>query len=131
MARRGRRRKFTGINANVQVDSKITDAWAAKVLSANIGKVIDDTVYEVTRDAANKMARLSPVDTGRLKRTLWASRSIEKIADGHYNIRNLTEYGIRQNFEHRTKAGFITNPANEAESQVNAKVIEELRRIFD
>lgn len=131
MARRGRRRKFTGINANVQVDSKITDAWAAKILSADIGKVIDDTVYEVTRDAANKMARLSPVDTGRLKRTLWASRSIEKIADGHYTIRNLTEYGIRQNFEHRTKAGFITNPANEAESQVNAKVIEELRRIFD
>lgn len=132
MARRGRPRKFTGLITEISVEDKELRTWAA-ALSMDADKIktmIDSKVNTIAKEAANEMARGAPVDTGHLKSTLWASRSVEKLGNADYTIRNLTLYGRRQNFEHRSKAGFMTNPANKAANRMQTELEEEIWRLI-
>src|SRR5699024_4048688 len=95
---RGRPRKFTGLITEIDVNDAEYKEWSA-ALSKEYGKIkimLDSKVHEITRESANEMARGAPVDTGHLKSTLWASRSVEKLGPADYTIRNLTLYGRRQ-----------------------------------
>src|SRR5699024_227203 len=107
-------------------------AWAAALSkdSGQIKTMLDSKVHETTRESANETARGAPVETGHLKSTLWAAGSAEKIGRAGYTIRNLTLYGRRQNFEHRTKAGLMTNPANRAQNRLQTELEEELWRLI-
>lgn len=132
MARRGRPRQFTGLITEIRVEDAEVMAWARELQfnSSQIASTIDSKIDKITRETANEMARGAPVDTGHLKSTLWASRSVEKLGEGDYTIRNLTLYGRRQNYEHRTKAGFMTNPAMKGAQRVEIEVMEEIRRLI-
>lgn len=129
---RGRPRKFTGLITEIDVNDAEVRAWAMALAkdTGQIREMLDSKVHEITRESANEMARGAPVLTGHLKSTLWASRSVEKLGPADYTIRNLTLYGRRQNFEHRTKAGFMTNPANRAQNRMQTELVEELWRLI-
>lgn len=129
---RGRPRQFTGLITKIDVNDMEVRTWAAALSkdSGQIKTMLDSKVHEITRESANEMARGAPVLTGHLKSTLWASRSVEKLGPADYTIRNLTLYGRRQNFEHRTKAGFMTNPANKAQNRMQTELEEELWRLI-
>lgn len=129
---RGRPRKFTGLITKIDVHDTNVRTWAMALSkdAFEIRAMLDNKVNEITRETANEMARGAPVDTGHLKSTLWASRSVEKMGNADYTIRNLTLYGRRQNFEHRTKAGFMTNPANKAANRMQTELEEELWRLI-
>lgn len=77
-------------------------------------QAIRDVVQEAAYDVAKEMADLAPVLTGALRDSLeW---SPIKIDDYTWELRPGVPYTWRQEYEHRTKSGFIRRPMNRLDS---------------
>ena len=117
-----------GILVRVEVDDAISP-WLTG-LGEEVVNNVDNKVRDISRDTANSIARGAPVDTGHLKSTLWFSRSFKRIAPGDWEMENLTLYGIRQNFEHRTMGGYMTNPIEEASLTFTKDVLDAVLEVI-
>ena len=103
-----------GTLVRVEVDdSQVRELIATLSKSEGFTRLVDEKLNKFTSDTANVMSDRAPVDTGHLRDTLRAGNSVKKESDGVFVIKNLTPYGIRQNFEHRSKAGFMTGTINQ------------------
>lgn len=67
--------------------------------------IADNVTETYTRKMANESAEMAPVDTGKLKNSIAASP--ERIAKGEWQYGSDVEYARRQEYEHRTRKGFI------------------------
>lgn len=65
----------------------------------------DKVTETYTRKMANESAEMAPVDTGKLKNSIAASP--ERVAKGQWQYGSDVEYARRQEYEHRTRKGFI------------------------
>ena len=103
-----------GTLVRVEVDdSQVRELIATLSKSEGFTRLVDEKLNKFTSDTADVMSDRAPVDTGHLRDTLRAGNSVKKESDGVFVIQNLTPYGIRQNFEHRFKAGFMTGTINQ------------------
>jgi len=102
--------------------------WLTKMHSDGFKDVIDDGAEKGLRTAANEMSRLAPVDTGLLKSTLLAARSLVKRDVGEWWITNGTLYTIRQNFEHKTKRHFVTKPFEKFNATIASDIADDIVR---
>lgn len=76
-----------------------------------IVEAMDDAVEQAAIDLAREMGQLAPVLTGALSGGLF--NSPEKISDGYWELAiEDVPYVWRQEYEHRTKSGFIRRPYN-------------------
>lgn len=94
-------------------DSQVRELIATLSNEEGFTRIVDEKLNTFTSDTANEMSDRAPVDTGHLRDTLKAGNSVKKESDGVFVIKNLTPYGIRQNFEHKTMAGFMTGTINQ------------------
>lgn len=115
----------------VEVHDAQIKPWLKKLQTNAIESAMDGAVEDVAKDAANQMSALAPVDTGLLRSSLRAPVSVEKDGEGTWAIRNLTEYTIRQNFEHRTKGGFVTRPFEIANALFVFEVRNAIRKVLE
>lgn len=77
-------------------------------------QAIRDVVQDAAYDVAKEMASLAPVLTGALRDSLeW---SPIKINDYEWELRPGVPYTWRQEYEHKTKSGFIRRPMNQLDS---------------
>lgn len=87
--------KVTGIKRTIR--SKLTDY--------NLPRDIDKITETYARKIANEAAQKAPILTGVLKNSL--TNGVRKNAIGDWKIIALTDYTVRQEYEHRSKKGFI------------------------
>lgn len=111
-------------------DSGMRD-WLNTLHGNDIEDAIDGAVEEVANDAANEMSGLAPVDTGHLRGSLAAARSVVQKDVGEWLIRNRTEYTIRQNFEHKTQGGFVTKPYEKANAKLSEELVKAVKRVLE
>lgn len=112
-----------GFLYKVEVDDSGVRDWINKMMNESVvAEAIDEGVDKIARETANEIARGAPVDTGHLKSTLWASRSIKNEGKGVRSMKNYTPYGIRQNFEHSTQRYFMTTPIEKAEARMMSEI---------
>lgn len=98
----------------MRVKTEVIDEGVQDLLrnltDGGIERAIDDSVADLTVNAANTMSARAPVDTGHLRESLTAARSVVRKGIGEFHIKNNTPYTIRQNFEHKTMSGFVSTP---------------------
>lgn len=104
--------------------------WLNTLHGDDIENAIDGAVEDVANDAANEMSGLAPVDTGYLRSSLTAARSVVQKEMGEWIIRNRTEYTIRQNFEHKTQGGFVTKPFEKANARIASEITEAVKKVL-
>lgn len=91
------------INVKVQGIEKVMQGFDQR---ANEAVVRADKVTETyTRKMANESAGLAPVDTGDLRASVAASP--RKLSDGLWEYGSELPYARRQEYEHKSKKGFI------------------------
>lgn len=94
-------------------------------LDANaIAQDIDQITEAYTRKMANESAESAPRDTGKLKNSITAS--VQKEAPLHWTYGSDLPYATRQEYEHRTKKGFIRNTIAKNEIPYRDKIAERL-----
>jgi hypothetical protein len=77
-----------------------------RTLDAGPVKTDLDRITEAyTRKMANETAQAAPVDTGRLRNSF--PPSVRKEADVHWSFGSDVEYAKVQEYEHRSKKGFV------------------------
>jgi len=104
--------------ASVTADlSKLTDPSAEE----DADKLAEGSLRRIGTDAANR----APVDTGHLRNTM--TSGIERSVSAQKGVWDLidgTDYTMVQEYEHRSKSGFIVNSVR-AETPRYAQVVEE------
>src|SRR5699024_582123 len=121
-----------GHSESIMVRVEVEDAKTPCLtgLGEEVVNNVDNKVRDISRDTANSISRDATVDTGHIKTTLWFSRSYKRIATGDWEMENLTLYGIRQNFEHRTMGGYMTNPIEEASLTFTKDVLDAVLEVI-
>lgn len=116
----------------IEVDDSGVRDWIRTMMNeVEVADTIDEGVDKIARETANEIARGAPVDTGHLKSTLWASRSIKEEGKGVRNMKNYTPYGIRQNFEHSSRRYFMTTPIEKAEPRMVKEIYDAILKVIE
>lgn len=94
---------MSGANFNVSV-SGLQDVLRA-LDSSSLERDIDRITETYARKMANEAAQNAPVDTGRLRNSF--PPSVQKESPGVWSFGSDLPYATRQEYEHRTKKGFV------------------------
>lgn len=97
-------------------------------LDANaIEQDIDRITEAYTRKMANESTEKAPRDTGKLKNSIISS--VQKEAPTHWAYGSDLPYATRQEYEHRTRKGFIRNTVAVNETPYRNKIAERLNEM--
>ena len=115
---------MTRFNISVKgLDSVMKDfSEAGRKAQDNADKVTET----YTRKMANEGADMAPVDTSALKNNLLASP--RRISPGVWEFGGTLAYTRRQEYEHKTKKGFIRKAVWRNRNDYREKLREELAR---
>lgn len=111
----------------VEVDDSRTIDWMKKNKLSNVAmEVIDKETGDLIRELAREIANLAPVDTGYMRDQILSG--VRKEGNGDWVIKRGTDYTVRQNFEHKTNAHFITNPTERAIDKYSNMVMDAIEK---
>jgi hypothetical protein len=85
---------------------------------------LDRITEAYTRKMANETAQAAPVDTGKLKNSF--PPSVRKEADVSWSYGSDVPYAKKQEYEHRTKKGFVRKPVWNNREPYRNKINERL-----
>src|SRR5690625_3587169 len=112
------------LNVKMQGLNEVMRDFSLKGIQAH--NKADKVTETYTRRMANDAAKNAPVDTGELRANLLASPRRIKAATWEFG--GTLEYTRRQEYEHKTKKGFIRKAVWANRNDYRMKLREELAR---
>src|SRR5690625_3655094 len=112
------------LNVKMQGLNEVMRDFSLKGIQAQ-GRA-DRVTETYTRKMANEGADMAPVDTSALKNNLLASP--RRISPGVWEFGGTLPYTRRQEYEHKTKKGFIRKAVWRNRNDYREKLREELAR---
>jgi hypothetical protein len=88
---------------------------------------LDRITEAYARKMANEAAQGAPVDTGRLRNSF--PPSVRKESDVHWSFGSDVEYAKVQEYEHRSKKGFVRKAVWDNREAYRNKIKERLGQI--
>jgi hypothetical protein len=94
---------------------------------AAVTRDIDRITETYARKMANEAAENAPRDTGRLKNSF--PSSVQKESEGLWSFGSDVPYAAKQEYEHRTKKGFVRKAVWNNREAYRSKIKERLDEI--
>lgn len=103
------------------------DAIQQALDPAAVARDIDRITETYARKMANESAHNAPVKTGRLKNSF--PPSVRKESEGAWSFGSDVPYATRQEYEHKTKKGFVRKAVWDNREPYRNKISERLNDI--